>query len=141
MAIGGQITSVPRGRLAEAEEAHRHCGRERHAAAGQGGQAGPQGLQAGADRVGRCCRWGRPPARGISRWECITGERDQNEGVWYGVVRSMKDPQRWANKWLSQSLHILNTNAKGGLFAERGAFDNDRDAEESLCAAATASPG
>jgi hypothetical protein len=74
---------------------------------------------------------GPAACEGHFSWECITGERDQNEGVWYGVVRSMKDPQRWANKWLSQSLHILNTNAKGGLFAERGAFDNDRDAEDS----------
>src|SRR5207249_8968354 len=40
-----------------------------------------------------------------------------------------------ANKWLSQSLHILNSNAKGGVFAERGAFDNDRDAEESYARA------
>lgn len=74
---------------------------------------------------------GPAACEGHFSWECITGERDQNEGVWYGVVRSMKDPQRWANKWLSQSLHILNTNAKGGLFAERGAFDNDVDAENS----------
>ena len=74
---------------------------------------------------------GPAACEGHFSWECITGERDQNEGTWYGIVRAMKDPQRWANKWLSQSLHILNTNAKGGLFAERGAFDNDKDAEDS----------
>jgi hypothetical protein len=74
---------------------------------------------------------GPAACEGHFSWECVTGERDQNEGTWYGVVRGMKDPQRWANKWLSQSLHILNTNAKGGLFAERGAFDNDMQAEES----------
>jgi len=69
--------------------------------------------------------------KGHFTWECVTGKRDHNAGTWYGLVRAMKDPQRWANKWLSQGLHILNTNAKGGLFAERGAFDNDLDAEDS----------
>lgn len=67
---------------------------------------------------------------GAFKYKCITGKRDQKKGTWYGVVRAMKDPQRWANKWLSQTLHIINSNAKGGVIIESDAVPNIRAFEE-----------
>jgi hypothetical protein len=64
-------------------------------------------------------------------WGCTTGYKDHVEGTWYGLVRGMMDPQMWANKWLSQTLHILNSNAKGGVAVEVGAVENINDFEES----------
>lgn len=61
---------------------------------------------------------------------CITGKRDRNHNTWYGIVRALRDPQRWANKWLSQILHVLNTNSKGGIMYEAGAFEKPRQALE-----------
>lgn len=63
-------------------------------------------------------------------FNALTGKRDRNKNVFYGLVRPMTDPQRWANKFFSQILHIINGNAKGGLMIEDGAVDNIRKLEE-----------
>ena len=61
----------------------------------------------------------------------ISSYLDDTDKVFYGVVRSLKDPQQWMNKFFSQSMHILNSQSKGGIMVERGAFDDDRQAVES----------
>lgn len=72
----------------------------------------------------------RPIPVGMFTRKFITAKRDRNKNTWYGIVRAMIDPQRWANKFFSQILHIINTNAKGGLMVEEGATDNLRKFKE-----------
>jgi len=72
-----------------------------------------------------------PTQTGTWTWNCITGLKDHEKGTFYGIVRRAKDPQRWANKWLSQMMHILNSQAKGGIMAEKDAFEDQREAEDS----------
>ena len=65
-------------------------------------------------------------------FNCVTGKRDQTTGQFYGLVRAMRDPQSWSNKLFSQILHIINSQAKGGILAEKGTmFDDDHEAETS----------
>lgn len=72
-----------------------------------------------------------PPGRGLFGWECITGYPDKVKKQFYGIVRVAKDPQRWSNKFFSQVMFLLNSQSKGGIMAERGVFEDDRQAEAS----------
>lgn len=63
-------------------------------------------------------------------FHCLTGKRDESTGTWYGLVRAMRDPQKWANKWFSQIMHILNTSAKGGLMYEEESVVNERNLKD-----------
>jgi len=63
-------------------------------------------------------------------YKCMTGKRDRNKNTFYGMVKAMVDPQRWANKWMTQILNIINKNAKGGLMAETDAFADPKQAED-----------
>lgn len=65
----------------------------------------------------------------------MTGLWDHKEKMFYGLLRSMRDPQKYANKWLSQTLHIINSNAKGGVIAEEGAVSDPKEFEEGWAAA------
>lgn len=70
--------------------------------------------------------------------QIITGKRDRNKRYWYGLVRPGKDPQRWANKFFSQLLHIINSNSKGGILFETGAVQNVRKLEQNWARADSA---
>lgn len=63
-------------------------------------------------------------------WACITGEYDKQKRFFFGLVRVMRDPQMWANKFMSQIMQIMNATAKGGILAEMSAFEDIEEAEE-----------
>lgn len=71
----------------------------------------------------RLLKEGPAPCEERFSWNFITAKRDRNTNSFYGLVRAMKDPQRWSNKWLAQLLHIMNSNSKGGLMIEKGAVE------------------
>lgn len=64
-------------------------------------------------------------------YHAITGKRERNKNLWYGLGRNLKDPQRWVNAFFSSIIWQLMVNPKGGLLAEEGAFSDPAEAEES----------
>ncbi|MGH9588296.1 MAG: hypothetical protein ACRD3F_15205 [Acidobacteriaceae bacterium] len=70
------------------------------------------------------------PTKDSFTYHAITAKRDHQKHMWYGIVRAMRDPQLWSNKFMSLSLEIIGTSAKGGALAEIDAFHDPRKAEE-----------
>jgi hypothetical protein len=71
---------------------------------------------------------------GDFRYKCITGKRDRNRGTWFGLVKPMVDPGRFVNKLYSEVLHIVRTNANGGMALEEDAVSDIRQFENSWAA-------
>jgi hypothetical protein len=65
-------------------------------------------------------------------YKFVTGFLDQKDDriEWFGLMRGMKDPQRWSNKMLSQLVHTVATNPKGAILAEKGVFENPAQARQ-----------
>lgn len=63
-------------------------------------------------------------------FQAITGKRERNTNLWYGIGRGIKDPQKWVNKFFSSILWQLSVNPKGGLLVEEDAFENIQEAED-----------
>jgi hypothetical protein len=74
---------------------------------------------------------GDAPCKTDFSFHFITGFRDRNKGTFYGLVRGMKDPQRLANKALSNIIHMYTSSAKGGVMAEKDVAEDQRTFEES----------
>ncbi len=70
------------------------------------------------------------PCKVASTFVPITAYWDQGAKRWFGLLKQMRDPQKFANKWLAQTLHIIDSNSKGGVMAETGATDDHRKFEE-----------
>lgn len=67
----------------------------------------------------------------------MTGFRDDSGSLirWRGIVHRVKDPQRWANKFLSQIVEIIGHNPKGTLLHSKGAFENPNAAKQAWASA------
>jgi hypothetical protein len=72
--------------------------------------------------------YGDAPSQQDFTLQAVTGYRDQIKRQWYGLVRLMRDPQTWANKFFSTIQHIISTSGKG-ILAEEDAFVNPKQAE------------
>lgn len=60
-----------------------------------------------------------------------TGDRDEVNNIWTGIVASLRDPQRYYNKSLTELMIIIANNSRGGVIYEEDAVDNVQEFENS----------
>ncbi len=53
-----------------------------------------------------------------------TGNYDKELKLWYGMVRQLQEPSRYANKALTEILYTIAFNSKGGVMYEKQAVDD-----------------
>ena len=58
-----------------------------------------------------------------------TGDYDEQNKMWVGMVNSLKEPALYYNKALTEMLFSIATLSKGGVMAERSAIEDIRDFE------------
>lgn len=66
--------------------------------------------------------------QGQFHFKVMTGEYDEENQYWYGLMKSMVDPQKWQNKLVSAIIHILGSQSLGGIMFETDAFINKQKA-------------
>src|ERR1051325_6639664 len=63
-------------------------------------------------------------------YHAITGKRDRNKNLWFGLGRHLKDPQRWVNAFFSSNIWQLMVNPKGGVLLEEDAVEDSAEFED-----------
>lgn len=53
-----------------------------------------------------------------------TGAFDEQNKTWFGLVRALKEPSKYANKSLTEILYVIASNSKGGVLYEESAVDD-----------------
>lgn len=53
-----------------------------------------------------------------------TGDYDHENERWFGMVASLKEPARYANKSLTEILYVIASNSKGGVMYEESAVED-----------------
>lgn len=53
-----------------------------------------------------------------------TGDYDESNKIWVGMVNSLRDPALYFNKALTELLWVVASQAKGGVIAEEGAIED-----------------
>ena len=53
-----------------------------------------------------------------------TGDYDEENNRWFGMVHQLKHPARYANKALTEMLYVIASNSKGGVMYEESAVED-----------------